>query len=322
MQITLTEKLSEIRADELAGLYGNRLDFSAAFEKSYLTVFARDGQSLIGAARVLSEGVETALLVDLKTVDGYDFSVKKAILNAIEAKLNDRRVMVFGCREDLPFWEELGYGRCKNAWTYFRPGFDERDFLPAGYQYENEFWAEKRIAKAEPKNTVITYQAGYSESALAEINELLTRAFWGRPHDVQKTREAFSRSQYVVTAYDGSRLVGIARAVSDQICYATILNVAVDPDYQGLSIGRTIVQKLSEMIEAEVVVLNTHPGAVGFYNRMKEYRRNKYVFEKPIRSGGERPPEFSQAMFTPKGYRFPEEYEVTETGSTMRFAPS
>ena len=29
---------------------------------------------------MLSEGVETALLVDLKTADGYDLSVKKAIL--------------------------------------------------------------------------------------------------------------------------------------------------------------------------------------------------------------------------------------------------
>ena len=77
-------------------------------------------------------------------------------IEAMEAKLTDRRVMVFGCRADLPFWEELGYGRCKNAWTYFRPGFEERDFLPGGYQYENEFLAEKRIGKTEPRNTVIT----------------------------------------------------------------------------------------------------------------------------------------------------------------------
>lgn len=92
---------------------------------------------------------------------------------------------------------------------------------------------------------------------------------------------------------------------------ATILNVAVEPRYQGLSIGRRLVVGLAEQISAEVIVLNTHPGAAGFYNRITEYRRNKYVFEKQTGGNPEKAmdPERRKEMFTPKGYRFPEEYD-------------
>ena len=96
--------------------------------------------------------------------------------------------------------------------------------------------------------------------------------------------------------------------------------------YQGLSIGKRLVRRLDEQIREEIVVLNTHPGAVGFYNRFPEYRRNKYVFEKHItgpeekrperpQSGGSgekrpqgSPSDFRAKMFTPAGYRFPDEY--------------
>ncbi len=92
--------------------------------------------------------------------------------------------------------------------------------------------------------------------------------------------------------------------------YATILNVAVDPGYQGLSIGKNLVLNLSGLIPAKTIVLNTHPGAVGFYNKIREYRRNLYVFEKHIHEGGQRemPPERRISMFTPKGFKFPQEY--------------
>lgn len=202
------------------------------------------------------------------------------------------------------------YGRCKNAWTYFNSSLNEADFLPAGYKYENEFISYSVGAEKKQKEAEITYKVGAVESGYEEVNELLTKAFFGNPHDISKTTKAFSNSRYFVSAYDNGKLVGVARAVSDNDKYATILNVAVDPEYQGLSIGKNIVLKLSEIIRADIVVLNTHPGAVGFYNRLAQYRRNRYVFEKFI-TNEERaamPPERRMAMFTPKGYKFPDEY--------------
>lgn len=311
MGITYQTDMNGVDQKELNQLYGNTHDKYALFEKSYLKVIALDGGRIAGAARVISEGLETALLVDLAIRPEYEKEVAKQLVETLEAKLIDRRVMVYSNREYLEILEELGYGRCKNAWTYFKPELEETDFLPAGYKYENEFLSYSTKTVNEPKTTEITYKTGYEDASYEAINELLTKAFFGRPHELNKTKAIFENSGYAVTAYDGAQLVGIARAVTDGQDYATILNVAVNPEYQGLSIGKKVVLRLSELVPADVIVLNTHPGAVGFYNRLKEYRRNKYVFEKHITQGEQRqmPPERRAAMFTPKGYRFPEEYK-------------
>lgn len=317
MGVIVTNDFSKIKKEELNQLYGNSRDYAAAFENSYAVVFALDEKKLIGAARVLSEGVETALVVDLRVQKEYqspENAVKKQLVHYLEEGLMNRRVMVYGEREDLDFWEAVGYGRCKNAWTYFRPELSEGGFLPAGYQFENEFLSNEKLGKPvkkQPQNVEIRYHAGIEGTSYEAINELLTKAFWGRPHQVERTRQAFENSSYAIAAYDGARLVGVARAVSDGTHYATILNVAVDPQYQGLSIGRRLVVGLAEQISAEVIVLNTHPGAAGFYNRITEYRRNKYVFEKQTGGNPEKAmdPERRKEMFTPKGYRFPEEYD-------------
>jgi len=309
MSITYSKDINIVMKNELNQMYGNTRDYYSLFEKSFLKVFAFDESKVVGAVRVISEGLETALLVDLKVLSEYGLDIKKGLILELEKELIDRRVMVYSNREDVDFFEGLGYGRCKNAWTYFKEGLDEQDFLPAGYRYENEFITYITGASNGTKKTEITYKIGHTDASFEDINDLLTQAF-GRPHDLDRTTSVFTNSQYSVSAFDGDKLVGVARAVSDKDKYANILNVAVNPEYQGMSIGRNIVLKLSEIIEAEVVVLNTHPGAVGFYNRLREYRRNKYVFEKQITVDGknEMPPERRAAMFTPAGYKFPDEY--------------
>lgn len=310
MGITYIKDFTKVNKEALNELYGNGHDYYDTFEKSYLKVFAYEEDSLIGAVRIISEGYETALLVDLHTVPSASIEVKKRLVAEAEKELMDRRVMVYSDKSNLDLFEDLGYGRCKNAWTYFNVKLTEADFLPAGYRYENEFISYSTAPVNAPKNTEIMYKDGYGEASFEAINEVLTKAFGGRAHDVNRTKAVFENSQYAVTAFDGDKLVGVARAVSDMKSYATILNVAVDPEYQGLSIGKKIVLRLSQLIDADVIVLNTHPGAVGFYNKLKEYRRNKYVFEKMITSDTSKrmPADRFAAMFTPKGYRFPDEY--------------
>jgi ribosomal protein S18 acetylase RimI-like enzyme len=312
-------------------LYG-RDEAYDLFAESFAHVLAYDGDVLSGAVRAISEGVETVLIVDLRAVgpyadaestaytdkavgpaeaEDYTENVITGLLRELEAGLTGRRVMLYGNREQLAVLESAGYGRCKNAWTLWREGFKEADFLPAGYRFESEFYTGHEAGTPAALKTRIIYPGGRSSATDTEINELLTKAFFGRPHDVTKTAKAFAGSQYIGTAYDGGKLVGVARAVADGSRFATILNVAVDPEYQGLSIGKTLLLELAGRIHEETVVLNTHPGAVGFYNKLKEFRRNRYVFEKHIADGTEpkRPdnPEFRSRMFTPAGYRFPDE---------------
>lgn len=310
MSIYYTNKLKEDK-NIINSFYGLSYDYYELFKNSLYKVFAYDDNKLIGAVRAISEGVETALLVDLIFDKSYDNKIKEDLIKEIEKELLGRRVMVYGNKDELDFYESLGYLRCKNAWTYDKGQIDEKEFLPFGYKFENEFNNKENKDNKKILDVEVTYKDNYDETTFEDINELLTRGFFGRPHDLNKTKIAFSNSNYVVTAYDGAKLIGIARAVSDGYKYATILNVVIDPDYQGLSIGKNLLLKLSKLIKEDIIVLNTHPGAVGFYNKIKEYRRNKYVFEKQIREEANDKfldNERIKAMFTPRGYKYPDEY--------------
>ena len=55
---------------------------------------------------------------------------------------------------------------------------------------------------------------------------------------------AVANSQYVVTAYDGEKLIGFGRVVTDGVLHAMLYDMIVHPDYQGRGIGTTILGML------------------------------------------------------------------------------
>ncbi len=310
MGIIYSNDINKLNKDNLLELYGNSYDYLEAFKNSnYL--LALDNDKLVGAIRYITEGIETALVVDLKVNHNNSYEIKKNLIKGIEDKLIGKRIMFNSNLDDIDLLEELGYNRCKNAWTYLENAPDLKNsnlFLPLGFSYLGE---EKTRKGKDKINENIKYEFGYNEEKNNEINDVLSDAF-GHLHDVNKTKEAFINSQYVILAYIDNKLVGVARALGDSKLYATILNVAVSKQYQGLGIGTNIILRLSKEIKEKLIILNTHPGAVGFYNSIKEYRRNKYLFERRIPFLNEeiRIPKdnsFFNKMFTEKGFRFKDE---------------
>lgn len=69
-----------------------------------------------------------------------------------------------------------------------------------------------------------------------------TSAFWARDRKLEDLAIALKNSDPVISAWDGDRLIGFARATSDGIYRATIWDVVVHPDYQGAGLGRKLVQ--------------------------------------------------------------------------------
>lgn len=310
MGIIYSNDINKLNKGNLLELYGNSYDYLEAFKNSnYL--LALDNDKLVGAIRYITEGIETALVVDLKVNHNNSYEIKKNLIKGIEDKLIGKRIMFNSNLDDIDLLEELGYNRCKNAWTYLENAPDLKNsnlFLPLGFSYLGE---EKTRKGKDKINENIKYEFGYNEEKNNEINDVLSDAF-GHLHDVNKTKEAFINSQYVILAYIDNKLVGVARALGDSKLYATILNVAVSKEYQGLGIGTNIILRLSKEIKEKLIILNTHPGAVGFYNSIKEYRRNKYLFERRIPFLNEeiRIPKdnsFFNKMFTEKGFRFKDE---------------
>jgi GNAT superfamily N-acetyltransferase len=69
-------------------------------------------------------------------------------------------------------------------------------------------------------------------------------AFWASDRTLGDLQTALDHSDPIVTAWDGTMLIGFARATSDGVYRATIWDVVVDPNYQGAGIGRKLVQTL------------------------------------------------------------------------------
>ena len=88
----------------------------------------------------------------------------------------------------------------------------------------------------------------------------------GREGD--KVQRAFQNSTAVCFAFDGQRLVGAARALSDREYHATIYDVAVHPDYQRRGIGTRLVNELISMLPVWRVLLVADGGVTGFYRRL------------------------------------------------------
>lgn len=67
------------------------------------------------------------------------------------------------------------------------------------------------------------------------------------------------------------QLLGFARATSDSALFGTIWDVAVNPAWQRLGIGRGCVERLTSMLLAEDIAtinLYAEPNVVGLYERL------------------------------------------------------
>lgn len=110
-----------------------------------------------------------------------------------------------------------------------------------------------------------------SEADLQQLQRLFqVAAFWAKDRSLADMATAIAHSCPVVTAWDGARLIGFARATSDGVYRATLWDVVIDPDYQGGGLGRKLVQTVlshSHISRVErVYLMTTHEQ--GFYQRI------------------------------------------------------
>jgi len=79
----------------------------------------------------------------------------------------------------------------------------------------------------------------------------------------------FSNSRFKCFVYSNNMLVGAGRALADGADCSYIADVAVHPEYQGLGLGRQIVEKLMTFSEGhKKIILYASPGKEGFYRKL------------------------------------------------------
>jgi GNAT superfamily N-acetyltransferase len=97
--------------------------------------------------------------------------------------------------------------------------------------------------------------------------------------EYEKIKTAFERSYKVVTAWDGEMLIGAGRMLSDGICYASIFDVGVLPEYQKKGIGKEIRQELLNGEEDMPIHLTSTFGNEDFYKKLG-FKKHKTSYSK------------------------------------------
>lgn len=72
----------------------------------------------------------------------------------------------------------------------------------------------------------------------------------------------------VISAWDGDRMVGICRCVTDWVYCTFLSDLAVRISHQGQGVGREMVRRTRDATPLAIVILLAAPQAVGYYPKI------------------------------------------------------
>lgn len=102
--------------------------------------------------------------------------------------------------------------------------------------------------------------------------DLYNRSTLGERRPVQRPdifAGMLENATLTVTAWDGGRLVGISRTLTDFTYVAYLSDLAVDAGYQNKGIGRQLIAETRARLEPEcMIVLLAAPQATDYYAKM------------------------------------------------------
>jgi GNAT superfamily N-acetyltransferase len=117
----------------------------------------------------------------------------------------------------------------------------------------------------------ITYQVG-SDIAAEQLLDLYSSVEWSTyTEGLKKLEQAVAASLHVVTAWDGDRLVGLARVVGDGLTIVYLQDILVHPDNHRQGIGRELFQRVLEpyqSVRQQVLMTDDEPAQRGFYESL------------------------------------------------------
>jgi ribosomal protein S18 acetylase RimI-like enzyme len=113
---------------------------------------------------------------------------------------------------------------------------------------------------------------GLETSRQIQLVELFQNAWWTKSRGPQAVERMVAGSDLVIGLVDptSDRLVGFARAITDHVFLAVVLDVIVDPEYRGTGLGAQLMDELlasPELAEVDSIELVCQPELVDFYRR-------------------------------------------------------
>jgi len=99
-----------------------------------------------------------------------------------------------------------------------------------------------------------------NDISVQDYNFLRKSVGWNEIN-INQAKVGISNSLYLITANNMNKTIGLVRVVGDGGYIAVIVDVIVLPEYQGKGIGKSLIQKIMELInndlkEGESVFVN------------------------------------------------------------------
>jgi GNAT superfamily N-acetyltransferase len=95
----------------------------------------------------------------------------------------------------------------------------------------------------------------------------LAQRIWPRNYDIGRTQEALAKTTNI-GAWDGSRLIGVIRVLSDGYLFATVPEVLVDPEYQRRGVGRELMRRALDVAPRGKLFFGAQQQSVGFFTKL------------------------------------------------------
>ncbi len=106
------------------------------------------------------------------------------------------------------------------------------------------------------------------EFSREELEALFLSVEWSSGHFPDKLVIAMKNFGTVFSAWDNGKLIGLICAMDDGIMTAYVHYLLVSPEYQGLKIGKTLVEMIKEHYKDYLrIALIAYNDELGFYEK-------------------------------------------------------
>lgn len=125
----------------------------------------------------------------------------------------------------------------------------------------------------------IIYKRDHSYTA-NDVEELFLSVDWLSGKYPERLKKALDHSGTVITAWTGSKLVGLVNVIDDGELNAYVHYLCVNPEYQSLGIGGELLKQIKEKYRdyLYIIVIAEKEGLIEYYKKNGfEYIDGRYV---------------------------------------------